>query len=205
MASTPTPPLLDPLATPAPVAPRRLFTALFPGAAASAAIDAERHRWAGRPPRLHPVRERMHLTLQFFNAVDAPHARAWQAALSDLRFDSFDVVLTHAELWRLPSGTIAVLRPAPSEALEALSQATARLAQQAGLSADPQRWQPHVTTLRRAERCQLPATLAAPIRWTVRQVDLIWSDLQAQPPRYVRLGRYPLPPGQAGRGRAGAP
>lgn len=60
---------------PTPAAPRRLFTALFPPPEACAAIDAERQRWPGLPRRLHPVLGRMHLTLQFFNAVDAPHER----------------------------------------------------------------------------------------------------------------------------------
>ena len=44
--------------------------------------------------------------------------------------------------------------------------------------------------LRQAEQVQT-RPLAAPIRWQVDQVALIWSDLQAQPPRYHRLGAFP--------------
>ncbi len=175
---------------PTPAAPRRLFTALFPDAAASQAIDAERQRWPGRPHRLHPVPERMHLTLQFFNQVDAPHQRDWLAALHQLRFDPFEIALTQAELWRAPSGVIAVLLPQPTPELAALHRATAQLARQAGLPAATSGFKPHLTTLRRAEQTTL-APLTQPIRWTVREVVLIWSELKAQPPRYHVLGRFP--------------
>ena len=175
---------------PTPAAPRRLFSALFPDAVACAAIDAERRRWAGLPRRLHPVPERMHLTLQFFNQVDAPHERDWLAALQTLRFAPFEIVLTQAELWRAPSGVIAVLTLAPSEALAALHHATAQLARQAGLPAAASGFRPHLTTLRHTERTPL-APLSQPVRWAVRDVVLVWSDLKAQPPRYHRLGRFP--------------
>ena len=87
------------------------------------------------------------------------------------------------------SGTIAVLRPAPNPALQDLHRATDALAAQAGLQPEPRAFKPHLTTLRHAEQVAL-APLAAPIGWTVRQVDLIWSDLAAQPPRYVSLGTF---------------
>lgn len=122
-------------------APRRLFTALFADAPARAAIDAARQGWSGLLARLRPLPERMHVTLQFFNAVDAGRERAWRAALAELRFAPFDLALTRAELWHAPRGTIAVLRPAP-------------------------------------------------IGWRVQAVDLVWSDLQAQPPRYHRLATF---------------
>ena len=173
---------------PTPLAPRRLFTALFPPPEACAVIDVERQRWPGLPRRLHPVPERMHLTLQFFDPVDAPHERDWIAALQTLRFEPFDITLVQAELWHAPSGVIAVLTPAPNEALTALHRATAQLARQAGLPAATS-FRPHVTTLRHAERTAL-APLLRPIRWTVREVALIWSELKAQPPRYHRLGAY---------------
>lgn len=174
---------------PTPAAPRRLFTALFPPPEACAAIDAERQRWPGLPRRLHPVLGRMHLTLQFFNAVDAPHERDWLAALQTLRFATFEITLTQAELWRAPSGMIAVLVPEHTPELAALHRATAQLARQAGLPAASNGFKPHLTTLRHAERTTL-APLTEPIRWTVRQVDLIWSDLKAQPPQYHRLGQF---------------
>lgn len=173
---------------PLPTAPRRLFTALFPPPAACAAIDAERRRWPGLPPRLHPVPERMHITLQFFAQVDAPHARDWCAALAGLRFDPFEIALTDTALWHAPSGPIAVLLPAPTPELIALHRATTGLARQACLPAALPGWRPHLTTLRRAGQTTL-APLSQPIRWQVRQVDLIWSQLQP-PPRYHRLGRF---------------
>ncbi len=180
----------DPLSSALSAVPRRLFTALFPPPQACAAIDAERQRWAGLPHRLHPVPERMHITLQFFNRVDAPHERDWLAALQALRFEPFEITLTQADLWQAPSGTIAVLTPEPTPALMELLRATALLARQAGLPADTQGFKLHLTTLRRAERAVL-APLAEPIRWTVRDVALVWSDLKAQPPRYHRLSAFP--------------
>lgn len=178
-------------------APRRLFTALFPPPEACAAIDAERQRWPGLPRRLHPVPERMHITLQCFNRVDAPHERDWLDALAALRFDPLEISLTHADVWQAPSGPIAVLLPERTPELDALHRATALLARQAGLPAATQGWQPHLSTLRRAQNI-VRAPLTEPICWTVRQVDLIWSDLQSRPPCYHRLGRFPA---QLARGK----
>ncbi|MBN9405651.1 MAG: RNA 2',3'-cyclic phosphodiesterase [Burkholderiales bacterium] len=175
---------------PAAEAPRRLFTALFPDAAARAAIDAARQAWGGLPRRLRPAPERMHVTLQFFDAVDAEHERAWRAALAGLRFDAFDITLARAELWHAPRGTIAVLRAAPCPALDALHAATDALARAAGLAPDARPYKPHLTALRQAERVQ-GARLAAPITWRVGAVSLVWSELQAQPPRYRVLGSCP--------------
>ncbi len=172
-----------------PAPPRRLFTALFLPPEACAAIDAERQRWHGLPRRLHPVPERMHITLQFFNQVDAPHERDWLDALATLRFEPFGISLTQTALWQAPSGTIAVLLPQCTPELEALHHATALLARQVGLPAATQGWQPHLTTLRRAEHTT-PTPLPEPVRWTVRHVDLIWSDLQSKPPSYHRLGKF---------------
>ena len=169
--------------------PRRLFTALFPNAAASAAIDAERRRWRDLPRTLRPVPERMHVTLQFFDQVDAERERAWQGALAGLRFAPFDVVLDRAEIWRAPRGSIAVLRPAANAALDGLHAITDELARRAGLVPERRRFKPHLTALRHAEKTTL-TPLERPIVWRAERVDLIWSDLQAQPPRYRVLGRF---------------
>lgn len=172
-----------------PTPPRRLFTALLPPPEACAAIDAERQRWSGLPRSLHPVQERMHITLHCFSQVDAPHERDRLAALQALRFEPFEITLTQAELWQAPSGVIAVLVPEPTRELVALHHATSQLARQAGLPAATSGFRPHLTTLRRAEHTKL-APLSQAIRWRVSQVELIWSDLKAQPPRYHRLGEY---------------
>lgn len=171
-------------------APRRLFTALFPPPEACAAIDAERRRWGGLPRRLRPAPDRMHVTLQFHDPVAAGPAAAWQAALAGLAFEPFEIALVRAELWHAPRGAIAVLRAAPSAGLAALEQRTAELAVQAGLPRAQRPWKPHLTALRQAEHVRL-ARLAAPITWRVDQLTLVWSDLQAQPPCYRPLGRYP--------------
>lgn len=176
---------------PTPTEPRRLFTALFPPEDAAKTIDAERQHWPGLPRRIYPVPERMHITLQFFNRVDAPHERDWLDAFSALRFEPFEISLTRADIWQVPSGTIAVLLPERTPELDALHYATSRLARQVGLPAATQGWRPHLTTLRHAQDT-VPEPLAQPIRWTVRQVDLIWSDLKSRPPRYHPLGQFPV-------------
>lgn len=170
-------------------APRRLFTALFPDAPGCAAIDAARRGWGGLPRRLRPVPERMHVTLQFFGAVDAAQEAAWRAALAGLRFAPFDLALTRAELWHAPRGTIAVLRAEPSPALVELHAATDALARAAALAPDGRPYKPHLTALRQAGQVAL-ARLPAPIVWRVRALRLVWSDLAAAPPRYRVLGEY---------------
>jgi len=182
--------MTSPAAVPATTpAPRRLFTALMPGAAARAAIVLVRQQWGGLPERLKPAPERMHLTLQFFNAVDAAREAAWRDALAALRFAPFEVQLTRAELWHAPHGTIAVLRAAPSEALTALHAATDEIARAAGLTPEARPFKPHLTALRRAEGVRL-ARLAAPVRWRVQALELLWSDLAARPPAYHVLGHF---------------
>lgn len=204
---------------PLPAAPRRLFTALLPDAAARAAVDAQRRRWVDQQPdlllparardegvslngggphpalaggraALHPVPERLHVTLQCFNQVPAPTERAWHQCLRSLRFEAFEIVFDRAEPWRVARGElIVVLCAAPQPALAALHRATARLARQAGLPAAMQGFKPHLTALRFVRAAQ-PLPLSPPIRWTVRAVDLVWSDLHARPPRYHPLGRF---------------
>lgn len=169
---------------------RRLFTALVPPPEACAAIDAERRRWTGLPRRLRPAPDRMHVTLQFHDSVAAARAEAWQAALATLDFEPFEIALVRAELWHAPRGTIAVLRTGPSEALAALQQRTAELAEQAGLPRERRPYKGHLTALRQAERV-VPQRLAAPIVWRVSQLALVWSDLQAEPPCYRQLGLFP--------------
>lgn len=172
------------------VAPRRLFTALFPDDAACAAIDATRRGWQGLPRRVRPARDRLHVTLQFFNAVDAVQEAAWRATLEGLRFAPFELQLDRAELWHAPHGTIAVLRAAPSEALVQLHAQTDAIARQAGLTPDARIYKPHLTALRQAEQVQ-QMRLAAPIGWRVQELRLIWSDLAAQPPCYRVQARCP--------------
>lgn len=174
--------------TPLP-APRRLFTALFPDPAAGSSLDRTRRCWAGLPQRVTPALERMHMTLQFFDPVTPEQERDWLAALAELRFAPFDVELVRPELWHAPRGTIAVLRSAKSEALDELRATTDELARRAGLPVSKRPWKAHVTVLRRADKVTLKS-MTEPIRWTVRHVDLIWSDLQAKPPQYHRLGRF---------------
>lgn len=174
---------------PEPAAPRRLFTALFPAPDASAAIDAERRNWKGLPRRLRPTPERMHLTLQFFNQVDAVRERDWLLALKELQFEPFEIRLTQAEIWRVPTGTIAVLLPELTPQLAQLHAVTSKIARQVGLPAVTDGWRPHLTTLRRAECVDLQP-LAQPIRWRASCVDLVWSELNAQPPRYHQLGQF---------------
>jgi len=82
-----------------------------------------------------------------------------------------------------------VLRAAPSEALAALHAATDEIARAAGLTPEARSFKPHLTALRRAEGVRL-ARLVAPVRWRVEALELLWSDLAAQPPAYHVLGHF---------------
>lgn len=169
---------------------QRLFTALLPPPSACAAIDAERRRWMKRAAeRIRPAVERLHLTLQFHDAVDREQEQAWIAALTTLRFSPFEIVLTHAQVWMAPRGAIVVLRARPSAALMDLQERTASLAAQAGLAREARPFKPHVTVLRTAERVAIEA-LSSDVSWRAREVALVWSDLQAKPPCYRLLASF---------------
>lgn len=177
-------------APPSAPAARRLFTALFPDDAACAAIVAARAQWQGRPARERPRPGRLHVTLQFFDAVDAAREAAWRQALAALRFAPFELTLARAELWHAPHGTIAVLRADPCDALAQLHARTDAIAREAGLTPDARPCKPHLTALRQAERLAPPPRLREPIRWRVQALRLVWSDLAAQPPCYRVLGHF---------------
>ncbi|WP_399697898.1 2'-5' RNA ligase family protein [Xenophilus sp.] len=167
--------------------PPALFVGLFPDGKALQAIEAHRAAWwwtrpaARRQPRAH----RLHLTLAHLGPRDDSAIDGLRGALQSVRMEPFDLHLDRAEVWT--RNGVAVLRPAPSEALARLHR---RIAAALGLAA-PAGWQPHLTLARDAWESAAPP-VEPPIAWPVREFVLVRSWLPPHPARHEVLLRRPL-------------
>lgn len=168
---------------------RRLFLALFPPADVVAELEASRKRWTGLPPVLRPLPEHLHLTLQFLGRVPAEQEQQLHDALADLRFAPFELCLRRLECWHPRRRALVVARADTSLPLMTLQQRVGQLCTGIGHAPDSRPWKPHLTLLHRAYGVRFQ-TLDAPLCWQVDTLDLVWSDLRGQMPRYVLVKRF---------------
>lgn len=159
--------------------PLRLFLALWPDAAARAALaDAQaRWRWPKRAAVVAP--ERLHVTLHFIGALDAARLPALIAALPPLP-RPFVLDWGGASLW--PRG-LAVLEPlAVPEALLELHAGLGLALRSLDLPVERRALRPHVTLARHALGARAPERID-PWSWPVAGYALV-SSVAGPPPRY---------------------
>jgi 2'-5' RNA ligase len=165
---------------------RRIFTGLFPSPDVQTALDHYRRSWSWPAGSSQPRPQRLHLTLQFFGALDDAGVSRLQQSLAGIAFEPFTLVLGTPEVWR--HNGVAVLRPHPNRALSALHENLATALRAAGMPQPEPDWQPHVTLGRRAGSARPPDSPLA-LAWTVDQFVLVES-LRAPLWRYDVLARY---------------
>lgn len=160
----------------------RLFVALWPGAAARAALAARRDACTW-PAGAAPVAdERLHLTLHVLGAVDAARLPQLAAALW-LPPPRLRLQVGAPVHW--PHGLVVAPLAAPPDALQALQAGLAAALSGLGLPVERRPFRPHVTLARHAAGAALgPA--APPLHWAAQGYALASSEAG----RYRVLARY---------------
>lgn len=169
---------------------RRVFFAYWPDAAARAALDAIARAGValcgGR--RMRP--DSLHVTLAFIGAVSPERLDALRAAAGTVRAEAFEAVFDHLGFW--PHNRIFWAGcAAPPSRQRRLSEHLNGILAAAGFPVEERPHFPHVTLARNARCTSLPS-LAAPIRWPVREFALVASSLSPGGASYSVLARWPL-------------
>lgn len=172
-------------------APRvRTFFALVPDESVRVQFAALARDVARRSRGRAISGEHVHLTLAFMGDVPAASVQRLRAtgdglphAGAVLDFDTLGAWRASGVAWVVPS----VLPPALSELHAVLHDAL----EQAGFVLENRPFRPHVTLARRCVTPH-PRTRCTPIRWEVRRLCLIGSELKPEGPRHTTLAEWPL-------------
>lgn len=168
----------------------RLFFALWPGAAASAAL-------AEAGERLHEVcdgrrtrAETIHLTLAFLGEVEPERIDELLALAGEIRASAFGFNLTRFGWW--PHNRIVWAAPAETPAeLTLLVEALRERLLGAGFRFDTKPFVPHVTLLRKAD-CRKNPLPPGEIEWRAEGFVLVRSVPGESGSAYEVVGRWPL-------------
>ena len=168
----------------------RLFFALWPDSATSAALHARARalhlECGGRAMR----RDTIHLTLAFLGDTPAREVERLQALAAQVEGESFALALDRVGSWKRNR----VLWAGPSivpPALAALAQDLEARLRAAGFALEERAFSPHVTLVRNARVAPAEAPLP-PLRWRVASFVLVASERSAAGARYRVIGRWPL-------------
>lgn len=153
----------------------RLFFALWPDAAATAALADMAAELAQLTGGKAVAAAKIHLTLAFLGDVEDARRGQVHSAASRLRCKAFDVVLDHAGSFRGARVAWAgSLVPAPG--LIELQGALAGELRGCGFPPDERPYAAHVTVARKISR-PLARRPIAPIQWRARELSLVRSEL----------------------------
>ncbi|MEN9904416.1 MAG: 2-5 ligase LigT [Pseudomonadota bacterium] len=167
----------------------RLFLAMWPDAAARAALAEQALRWGWPDAARRYGESDWHVTLQFLGTVPQGRLVELRAGLA-VGFEPFDLRLDRAELW---SRGLAVLTCSQVPAgLQRLHDGLAQAMSALGLQPETRHYLPHLTLARSATGALLPSGPPA-IRWTVRDYALVRSTGNLRW-RYDLLQRYSCDP-----------
>lgn len=167
----------------------RFFLALWPDAAARAALAGHALRWGWPDAARRYGESDWHVTLQFLGALPPQRLAELRRGLA-VRFEPFEIRLDRAELWSrgLAVLTCTQIPPALLQLHDALAQALLEL----GLQPESRHYLPHLTLARSATGALLPPEPPA-IAWPVRGYALVRSTGDARW-RYDLLQQYPSDP-----------
>lgn len=168
----------------------RLFFALWPGAATSAALHVRgrtlRTACGGRVMR----RDTMHLTLAFLGDVAVSRLGALEAVAQSMQCERFVLEIDRLGSWRGNRILWAGCARTPT-ALQALADGLGARLLAAGFELEARAFNPHITLVRNALRSP-PHTEIAPLHWAVASFALVVSERNADGAHYRVLGRWPL-------------
>lgn len=165
----------------------RLFFAVWPDAAAAAALA----RLARDVARLAEGRatagEKIHLTLAFLGEVPAERSQAAVQAARGVAFAPFSMAFDRVGSFRVAQVAWAGSREVP-EALAALQSALAARLSAAGFALEARPFAPHAT-LARCTRVPLPPASIEAIAWRVDAFTLVRSESGSG--RYSVMEEFP--------------
>ncbi|BCK86483.1 RNA 2',3'-cyclic phosphodiesterase [Sideroxyarcus emersonii] len=168
---------------------RRLFFALWPGAAERAALAAWqpplRELCGGRIMRP----DTLHLTLVFLGEVAEHRLQAACLAAQEADFRRFDLQLATAHYWGHNHIVYATPAAVPA-ALAALAGGLEHGLRRHGFHFEQRPYKPHVTLLRNAKRSDADLPPMPAVRWPVHDFVLVQSLSGAQGAHYEVLARF---------------
>jgi len=172
------------------LAPRRVFFAVWPDAAALEALESVAQSGVERCGGRRMRRDSLHMTLEFIGAVSPRQLASLHGAAARVCATPFEMALDCLGWWPHNHILWAGCQAMPSgqrRLLDAVSQALLA----AGFQPDSREPVPHVTLVRDA-RCPVVPTLEVPICWRVGEFSLVESFLQPSGARYQVLARWSL-------------
>jgi RNA 2',3'-cyclic 3'-phosphodiesterase len=167
----------------------RFFLALWPDAAARAALAEHALRWGWPDAARRYGESDWHVTLQFLGALPQDSLAELRAGLA-VGFEPFELRLDRAELWHRGLAVLTCSEVPP--ALQRLHQALAQALLALDLQPETRDYLPHLTLARSAGGAMLPPEPPS-IAWTVRDYALVRSTGDARW-RYDLLQQYPSDP-----------
>lgn len=168
----------------------RLFFALWPDSATSAALHARARALHAECGGRAMHRDTIHLTLAFLGDTPARKVERLQALAAQVEGESFALALDRVGSWKRNR----VLWAGPSivpPALAALAQDLEARLRAAGFALEERAFSPHVTLVRNAHVAPAEAPLP-PLRWRVASFVIVASERSAAGARYRVIGRWPL-------------
>ncbi len=167
----------------------RFFLALWPDAAARAALAEHALRWGWPDAARRYGESDWHVTLQFLGSLPQDRLAELRQGLA-VGFEPFEIRLDRAELWSRGLAVLTCSEVPP--ALHCLHDALAQALLALGLQPETRHYLPHLTLARSASAALLPPVPPA-IAWTVRGYALVRSTGDARW-RYDLLQQYPSDP-----------
>lgn len=168
---------------------RRLFFALWPGAAERAALAAWlpplRELCGGRSMRP----DTLHLTLVFLGEVAEHRLQAACLAAQEVVFHRFDLQLATAHYWGHNHIVYATPTAVPAP-LAALAGGLAHGLRRHGFHFEERPYKPHVTLLRNAKWSDADLPSLPVVHWPVYDFALVQSLPGAQSAHYEVLARF---------------
>jgi 2'-5' RNA ligase len=165
----------------------RLFFAVWPDAAAAAALAVLARQLAGVCGGRPVPAEKLHITLAFLGEVDADRT-ADLLGCAAARARPFRVELDRVGAFRRAG--VAWAGPSmPAPELVALQEALAACLGAKGFALEEREFNPHLTLVRRIER-KTPVASISPIAWNADAFTLVRSETGIG--RYTVVERWPL-------------
>ena len=155
------------------LATERLFLALWPNAAARAALQALRASLAGIEGRLTPE-SNLHITLVFLGATGSAQRQCIEGCYNAMQAEAIEIKLDRVR-YRARSGIVWIEPAETPPALIVFVQALESAAAGCGLPPSSRSYRPHLTLARDVRRFSAPLS-PTPIVWTAEKFCLVKSE-----------------------------